>query len=143
MIHFRHLLSPKTKFVWSDGLEREFGLANASIVRKIHKGVTMFEMDQITALVTNWNIEGHSLGLWQKHCACKGPVTIVCCRGGWKIVFMLSRFYNHAQSRCSPIEGECLTLYWAINKADYFLYGCDKLFVGTDHKLLFSIFQKG
>ena len=42
MIHFRNLLSPKTKFVWSDDLEREFGLAKASIVRKIHKGVTMF-----------------------------------------------------------------------------------------------------
>ena len=53
MMHFRHLLSPKTKFVWSDALEREFGLAKASIVRKIHKGVTMFEVDQITGLVTD------------------------------------------------------------------------------------------
>ena len=87
MVHFRHLLSPKTKFVWSDDLEREFWLAKASIVRKIHKGVTMFEVDRITALVTDWSIEGQSLGLWQKHCACKGPVTIVCCRGGWKTVF--------------------------------------------------------
>ena len=42
MSHFRHLLSPKTKFVWTDDLKREFGLAKASIVRKIHKGVTMF-----------------------------------------------------------------------------------------------------
>ena len=55
---FRHLLSPKTKFVWSDDLEREFGLAKASIVRKIHKGVTMFEVDCLTALVTDWSIEG-------------------------------------------------------------------------------------
>ena len=34
MIHFRHMLSPKTKFVWSDELEREFGLAKANIARK-------------------------------------------------------------------------------------------------------------
>ena len=40
--HFRHLLSPKTQFIWTEDLEREFGLAKASIVRKIHKGVTMF-----------------------------------------------------------------------------------------------------
>ena len=60
MVHFRHLLSPKTKFVWSDDLEREFGLAKASIVRKIHKGVTMFQVDRITALVTDWSIEGQS-----------------------------------------------------------------------------------
>ena len=43
MSHFRHLLSPKTKFIWMEHLEREFGLTKASIVRKIHKGVTMFE----------------------------------------------------------------------------------------------------
>ena len=63
MSHFRHLLSPKTKLIWTDDLEREFGLAKASIVRKIHKGVTMFEVDQITALVTDWSKEGQSLGL--------------------------------------------------------------------------------
>ena len=142
MAHFRHLLSPKTRFVWSDDLEREFGLAKASIVRKIHKGVMMFEVDRVTGLVTDWSKEGQSLGLWQKHFDCKGAVTIVCCRGGWKIVFMSSRFNNDAQSRYSPIEGECLTLYWAINKADYFLYGCDKLLVRTDHRPLLAFFRK-
>ena len=53
MIHFRHLLCPKTKFVWTEDLESEFGLAKTNIVRKIHKGVKMFELDRITALVTN------------------------------------------------------------------------------------------
>ena len=57
MAHFRHLLSPKTQFVWTDELDREFGLAKASIVRKIEKGVTMFEVDRITALVCDWSIE--------------------------------------------------------------------------------------
>ena len=42
MVHFRHLLSPKTQFVWTEELEREFVLAKASIVRKIENGVTMF-----------------------------------------------------------------------------------------------------
>ena len=88
----------------------------------------MFEVDRITALVCDWSIEGQSLGLWQKHCHCKGDITILCCKGGWKIVFMSSRFNNDAQRRYSPIEGECLTLFWAINKADFFIYGiygCD------------------
>ena len=111
MFHFRHLLSPKIQFIWTEDLDREFGLAKASIVRKIYKGVTMFEVDQITALVTDWSKEGQSLGLWQKHCSCKGDVTILCCKGGWKIVFMASRFNNNVQSRYSPIEGECLTLF--------------------------------
>ena len=111
-------------------------MAKDSIVRKIHKRVTMFEVDRVTALNTDWSIEGQSLDLWQKHCSCKGAVTIVLGRDGRKIVIMSSRFNNDAQSRYSPIEGECLTLYWAINKADHFLYGCDKLYVGTDHKPL-------
>ena len=55
---------------------------------------------------------------------------------------MSSRFNNDAQSRYSPIEGEALTMFWAINKADYFIYGCDKLYVGTDHKLLLAFFRK-
>ena len=88
MAHFRHLLSPKTPFIWTEHLEREFGLAKASIVRKIHKGVTIFEVDRITALVCDWSKEGYSLGLWQKHYCCKGDITILCCKGGWKIVFM-------------------------------------------------------
>ena len=69
-------------------------------------------------------------------------MTIVCCRGGWKIVFMSSRFNNDAQSRYSPIEGEALTIFWAVNKADYFIYGCDKLFIGTDQKPLIALFRK-
>ena len=135
-----HLLSPKVKFVWTDDLAREFVLAKANIVRKIHKEVRMFEVSRVTALVTDWSIEGQSLGLWQKHCSCKGPVTIVCCRGGWKIVFMSSRFNNDAQSRYSPIEGEALTMFWAINKAEYFIFVCDKLYIGTDHKPLLVFF---
>ena len=81
MIHFRHLLSLKTKFDWKDDLEREFGLSKANIVRKVHRGVKMFELDRITGLVTDWSIEGQSLGLWQKHCSNKGPITIVYCKG--------------------------------------------------------------
>jgi hypothetical protein len=56
MIHFRHLLSPKTKFVWTDQLERDFGLVKANIVRKIHKGMKMFQLDRITAVVTDWSV---------------------------------------------------------------------------------------
>ena len=89
----------------------------------------MFEVNRITALVCYWSKEGQWLGLWQKYCACAGPTTILCCKGGWHIVFMSSRFNNDAQSRYSPIKGECMTLFWAIHKTDYFIFGCPKLFV--------------
>ena len=142
MKHFRHLLSPKTLFVWTEELQKEFLLAKANIVRKIEKGVKMFEVNRITALVCDRSKEGQSLGLWQKHCSCAGPTTILCCRGGWHIVFMSSWFNNDAQSRYSSIEGKCMTLFWAINKCDYYIYSCDKLFVGTDHRPLLAFFRK-
>ena len=28
------------------------------------------------------------------------------------------------------------------NKADYFIYRCDKLYIGTDHKALVAFFRK-
>ena len=55
---------------------------------------------------------------------------------------MSSRFHNDAQSRYSPIEGKALNIYWAVNKADYFIYDCDKLYVGADYKLLVAFFRK-
>ena len=55
---------------------------------------------------------------------------------------MSSGFNNDAQRRYSPIEGECLTLFWAINKADFFIYGAPKLYIGTDHKPLLGFFRK-
>ena len=51
MFHFRHLLSPETQFIWTDDLDRE--LAKARIVQKNQKGVTMFQVDRVTALVTD------------------------------------------------------------------------------------------
>ena len=86
MISFNHVLSPKVKIVWTEALVKEFKVL------------------RVTALVTDWAQEGQSLGFRQKHCDCKGPVTIVCCHGGWRIVFMFSRFNNDAQSCYSPIE---------------------------------------
>jgi hypothetical protein len=35
-----------------------------------------------------------------------------------------------------------MTLFWAINKCDYYIYGCDKFFVGTDHRPLLAFFRK-
>ena len=37
MVAFRHLLSPKVKFLWTEELAREFVLAQLNIVKKIHE----------------------------------------------------------------------------------------------------------
>ena len=33
-------------------------------------------------------------------------------------------------------------MFWAVNKADYFIYWCDKLYIGTNHKPLLEFFRK-
>ena len=56
--------------------------------------------------------------------------------------FMSSRFNNYGQSRYSPIEGEALTMFWEIYKADYLMFVCDKLYIGMDSKPLLPFFRK-
>ena len=55
-------------------------------------------------------------------------------------MFMSSWFNTAAQSRYLPVEGEALIIFWAVNKPDYFIYVCDKLYIGTDHKPLIAFF---
>ena len=72
MIAFRHLLSPKVKLVWTEELAKAFALAKVNICRKIHIGVRMFQVSKVTALVTDWDLKGQSLGLWPNIATAKG-----------------------------------------------------------------------
>ena len=102
----------------------------------------MFQVGRTTALATDWSKTGQSLGLWQKQCECDGPVTIACCKCGWRIVFMSSRFNNYAKSRYSAIESEAMTVYWAKEKVDYLIFGCTDLHIGVDHKHILAFFKE-
>ena len=55
---------------------------------------------------------------------------------------MSSRFNTDAQSRYSAIEGEALCVYWAKDKANFFIYGCPNLYIGVDHKPLLAFFRE-
>ena len=50
---FRHLLSPKIKFIWTEELSREFDLLKENIIKKIHEGIKMFHILRTMALVTD------------------------------------------------------------------------------------------
>ena len=55
MAPFRELLSPKTKFVWNDELERSFQRSKEHIVSMIHEGVRIFDVNKRTCLRTDWS----------------------------------------------------------------------------------------
>ena len=40
---------------------------------------------------------------------------------------------NPAESRYSPIDGECLAIVDALHKAKYYVLGCKDLLLATDH----------
>ncbi|XP_063960192.1 uncharacterized protein LOC135155220 [Lytechinus pictus] len=71
------------------------------------------------------------------HCKNTEPF---CCNTGWKITLVGSRFTHAAEARYAPVEGEALALADALDKARYFVLGCEDLTIAVDHKPLLKIF---
>ena len=99
----------------------------------------IFDPSKPTCLATDWSKNGIGFWLLQKHGDCRGPVPF-CCAGGWKITLVGSRFTHAAESRYAPVEGEALAVVDALDKARYFVLGCEDLIIAVDHKPLLKIF---
>ena len=54
----------------------------------------------------------------------------------WKITLVGSRFTRATESRYAPVEGETLAAADALEKARYFVLGCDNLIIAVDNKPL-------
>ena len=140
MAPFRDALSPGNKFSWNEQLQELFDKSKTEIVNSVQNGVRLFDPKKKTALVTDWSKQGTGFSLTQKHCTCTSDIP-TCCNEGWKLVFAGSQFNNKAESRYSPIEGECLAVVKALRKptVQYFVLGCEDLIIGTDHKPLIKL----
>ena len=82
----------------------------------------------------------------QKHCNCKkltgaGKLNALCCKTGWKVCMVGSRFTKTSEANYSPTEGELLGVVNALQKTKFFTLGCEDLFVGTDHKPLIGLLE--
>lgn len=139
MAPFKALLSPKSKFEWTEDMSKAFTKSKEAIIKAVERGVRMFEVGRTTYLGTDWSRIGLGFVLLQKHCEC-ASIRPDCCNDGWKIVFAGSRFTTGAESRYHPVEGEALSTAWGLHKTKYFTIGCDKLILGVDHKPLLKIF---
>ena len=65
----------------------------------------------------------------------------MCCKGGWKLILAGSRLTKGAETKYSPTEGEALAVAWSLEQPRYYVKGCHKLTVSTDHKPLLGILQ--
>ena len=139
MAPFRALLKPSTPFYWDDALQKLFNNAKTEIVEQIQNGVRMFDKSRVTCLATDWSKTGIGYFLSQKHCQCS-DITPTCCPDGWKLILAGSRFTKPAESRYHPVEGEALAVAYALHKTRYYIQGCKKLIIATDHRPLLKIF---
>lgn len=131
MAPFRDLLKPAQKFEWSDQLESAFRRSKDAVLLQVEKGVRIFQLGRPTCLISDWS----GIGFWlaQKHCSCPSESPI-CCKSGWKIVLVGSRFLKPAETRYSVVEGEALAVAFALHKSRHFTQGCPNLVVVVDHK---------
>nr|XP_039250245.1 uncharacterized protein LOC120327938 [Styela clava] len=138
MLPFRSLLKYKISFVWTKQLDDLFEQSKAVIVDEIKKGVEIFNKSRPTCLVTDWCKDGVGFWLMQKHCECTSAKPF-CCKTGWKITLVGSRFTSGAESRYWPIEGEALAVVDALDKARHFVLGCSDLMIAVDHRPLVKV----
>ena len=139
MAPFRELLQPSKTFEWNDTHAAAFAKSKLVIADEIQKGVQIFDKTKPTCLATDWSKDGVGYWLFQKHCTCPTQ-DIFCCKTGWKITLVGSRFTHAAESRYAPIEGEALAVADALDKARHFVLGCKDLIVAVDHRPLLKIF---
>ena len=82
---FRHLLSPKKKFAWSNELEVDFK-SRERIVELVKNGVAIFQPNKTTIINTDWRMVGFGYWMYQKTCDCTfDPIPNRCCTEGWRV----------------------------------------------------------
>ena len=138
MLPFRKLLKSGTPFHWDTQLESLFQESKDIIISEIEKGVQIFDKSWSACLATDWSKTGIGFWLLQKHCTCAQTAPF-CCRTGWKVTLVGSRFTSSAESRYAPVEGEALAVADSLDKARYFVLGCEDLTVAVDHEPLLKI----
>ncbi len=139
MLPFWELLKPSNKFHWNNDVQQAFEKSKLTIIDEIHSGIKIFDKSKPTCLATDLSKDGIGYWLFQKHCSCPSS-DLFCCKNGWKITLVGSRFTHAAESRYAPIEGEALAVVDALDKARHFVLGCKNLTIAVDHRPLLKIF---
>ena len=145
LLPFRHLLKEGVPWVWTEELDKVFQDSKRLMADRIEEGVRIFDPYKVTLLLTDWCKHGVGYMLTQKHCRCENTgsgLNTHCCKQGWKVCAVGSRFTLPAEANYSPTEGELLGVTNALEKTKYFTLGCPNLYVGTDHKPLLGLLSE-
>ena len=135
----RHLLKPTEKWNWTEEIHNTFEKAKETIAEKVNEGIKLFNPQLPTGVMSDWCQDGMGFILCQKHCSCPPPIDFNCCKTGWVVCSVGSKFCQAAEARYSPTEGELLAVAEALEKTRYFTLGSPDLTLGVDHKPLLGI----
>ena len=119
-------------------MQKIFDDVKDQLVNSIMDGLTRFEVNRHTALVTDWSKAGVGYILTQKSCECS-DINPMCCKYGWKVCLLGSRFTIKAEANYAPVEDEMLAVTYGLSKTKYYTLGLEKLIICVDHKLLLRI----
>ena len=145
MAPFRDLLKPSNatgkKVYWDSELQQLFESTKSDISELAFRGLTYYDTNRRTAVITDWSKKGIGFVIMQKHCNCVNDINeqsiLNCCKQGWRLAFCNSR---HLDKNEHQFEGEAVAVYWTLKKARLFLLGCPHFEVIVDHNLLLKIF---
>lgn len=128
MTPFRDLLKPATTFSWTTDLQEAFEASKRHIIDQIQTGVEIFDKDRTTCIATDWSKSGIGYWMFQRHCSCPQR-ELFCCKDGWRITLVGSRFTHAAESRYAAIEGEALAVAEALQGCRSAAQTCTSLLI--------------
>ncbi|GFN73918.1 enzymatic polyprotein [Plakobranchus ocellatus] len=129
---FCALLKLNTPFKWTGHMDILFEEIKAIIIQEIQRGVEIFDESRPTCLAIDFSKDGIGFWLLQKHFECTSSKPF-CCRLGWKVTLVGSRFTSPAESRYSPIKGKAFAVVDALEKICHFVLGYFNLIIAVDH----------
>ena len=99
------------------------------LAKRVEEGIKSYDLKKVTTLITDFCKHGVGFLLLQKHCPSKkltnvGRLNVLCCKTGWKVCMVSSRFTKKPEANHSPTEGVLLVVVNALKKVTYFTLGC-------------------
>ncbi len=147
MSPFRELAETKNRkgvkqVYWDNQLKQIFERTRDEIHELACEGLSFYDTNLETTLITDYSKQGIGYVIMQKHCECENTGETTCCSDGWKLTICNSRFLKPEEKNYYPIEGEGLAVAWALQNARIYLAGCRNFTILVDHAPLVGIFNR-
>ncbi|XP_076036521.1 uncharacterized protein LOC143022265 [Oratosquilla oratoria] len=97
---FRELLRRPQgrKVYWDENLQEKFRQAKEVVCKLAKEGLTYYDKDRPTVVVTDWSKVGIGFVILQQYCPCPLREAPFCCKSGWRLALCGSRHLTPAEA---------------------------------------------